>query len=71
MEKTGNIKQGIAVYDRNGKLVKVARNVREVIDENFLDGGIRSVLKSGKIYKDHFFRYFSMAEEPLKNIEVV
>jgi len=50
-------KQYIAIYDRNGKLVKVARSIREVVDGEFLDGGIRSALKSGKIYKDHFFRY--------------
>ena len=61
-------KQNIAIYDRNGNLVKVARSIRDAINEEFLDGGIRAALKSEKIYKDHFFRYF--LEEPLKNIEV-
>ena len=50
-------KQYIAIYDRNGKLVKVARSIRGAITKEFLDGGIRAALKSEKIYKDHFFRY--------------
>ena len=66
MEET----QGIAIYNRNGNLVKTARNVREVVNEDFLDGGIRSALKSGKIYKDHFFRYYNLSAYPPKNIEV-
>lgn len=62
--------QGIAIYNRNGNLIKTARNIREVVSEDFLDGGIRSALKSGKIYKNHFFRYFIITNEPLENIEV-
>ena len=50
-------KQSIAIYNRNGKLVKVAHSIREIVNGEFLDGGIRSALKTGKIYKDHFFRY--------------
>lgn len=61
-------KKSIAIYDRNGNLVETARSIREAINGEFLDGGIRSALKSGKIYKDHFFRYFNI--EPFKNIEV-
>lgn len=61
-------KKSIAIYDRNGNFVRAARCIREAINEEFLDGGIRSALKSGKIYKDHFFRYFNI--EPSKNIEV-
>lgn len=61
-------KKSIAIYDRNGNLVKVARSIREIVNEEFLDGGIRSALKSGKIYKGHFFRYFNI--EPSNNIEV-
>lgn len=67
MEETSG-KQSIAIYNRNGELVKVARSIREATSGSFLDGGIRSALKSGKIYKDHFFRYIS--ENPSKNIEV-
>lgn len=63
-------KQGIAIYDRNGNFVKAAHSIREATNEEFLDGGIRSALKSGKIYKDHFFRYFMITEESIKNIEV-
>ena len=57
MKKIDNVKQYIAMYNRNGKLVKVARSIREMVNGEFLDGGIRSALKTGKIYKDHFFRY--------------
>ena len=63
-------KKSIAIYDRNGDFVKAARSIREATNEEFLDGGIRSALKSGKIYKGHFFRYFITTEEPVKNIEV-
>ena len=48
MVKSMEGKQNIAIYDRNGKLVKVARSIREVVNGEFLDGGIRSALKSGK-----------------------
>ena len=64
------IKQGIAIYDRNGELESTARSVREAITDVFLDGGIRSALKSGKIYKDHFFRNFILSEEPAETIDV-
>ena len=47
-----------------------AHSVREAITDVFLDGGIRSALKSGKIYKDHFFRNFILSEEPAENIDV-
>ena len=63
-------KQGIAIYNRYGDLVTVARSIRGAITEEFLDGGIRAALKSGKIYKDHFFRYYTLYEYPSKNIEV-
>ena len=64
------IKQGIAIYDRNGELESTARSVREATNKVFLDGGIRSALKSGKIYKDHFFRNFILSEEPPETIDV-
>ena len=67
MEETN---KAVAIYDRNGDLVKVARSIRDAINEEFLDGGIRSALKSGKIYKGHFFRYFINTNELLENIEV-
>lgn len=63
-------KQGIAIYNRYGDLVAVARSIRGAITNDFLDGGIRAALKSGKIYKDHFFRYYLFSEKPPKNIEV-
>lgn len=63
-------KQGIAIYNRYGDLVTVARSIRGAITKEFLDGGIRAALKSGKIYKDHFFRYYILSEHPPKNIEV-
>ena len=63
-------KQGVAVYNRYGSLVMVARSIRGAITKDFLDGGIRAALKSGKIYKDHFFRYYNLSEYPIKNIEV-
>lgn len=63
-------KQGIAIYNRYGGLVAVARSIRGAITKDFLDGGIRAALKSGKIYKDHFFRYYNLPEYPPINIEV-
>ena len=63
-------KQGIAIYNRYGGLVAVARSIRGAITKDFLDGGIRAALKSGKIYKDHFFRYYNLPEYPPVNIEV-
>lgn len=63
-------KQGIAIYNRYGDLVAVARSIRGAITKDFLDGGIRAALKSGKIYKDHFFRYYTLSEYLPKNIEV-
>ena len=65
-------KQGIAIYNRYGDLVGVALSVRGVIanSKDFLDGGIRAALKSGKIYKDHFFHYYNLPEYPPINIEV-
>ena len=63
-------KQGIAIYNRYGALVAVSRSIRGAITKNFLDGGIRAALKSGKIYKDHFFRYYPLPGYPPINIEV-
>ena len=54
MEETN---KAVAIYDRNGDLIKVAHSIRDAISGEFLDGGIRAALKSGKIYKDHFFRF--------------
>jgi len=62
------INKAVAIYDRNGDLVKVARSIRDAINEEFLDGGIRAAIKSGKIYKDHFFRF--AGPDPSKTIEV-
>lgn len=70
MKKIGDDEQYIAVYDRTGTLVITARSVRALVDKEFLDGGIRAALKSGKIYKGYFYRYFSSTEIPLKHIEV-
>ena len=70
MKKIGDDEQYIAVYDRTGTLVITARSVRALVDKEFLDGGIRAALKSGKIYKGYFYRYFNSTETPLKNIEV-
>ena len=63
-------KQGVAIYNRYGGLVMVARDIRGATTKEFLDGGIRAALKSGKIYKDHFFRYYNLSDYPPKNIEV-
>lgn len=70
MKKIGDDEQYIAVYDRTGTLVITARSVRALVDKEFLDGGIRAALKSGKIYKGYFYRYFSSTEIPLKHIEI-
>lgn len=70
MKKIGDDEQYIAVYNKEGNLVSTARSVRVLVTKEFLDGGIRAALKSGKIYKGYFYRYFSSTEIPLKNIEV-
>lgn len=70
MKKIGDDEQHIAVYNRSGELVATARGVRSLVNKDLLDGGIRAALKSEKIYKDYFFRYFNITEKPLKKIEV-
>ena len=69
MKKT-DIEQYIAIYDRTGTLVVTAGSVRSLVNGKLLDGGIRAALKSGKIYKDYFFRYYNSNEIPPKEIEV-
>ena len=54
MKKIGDDEQYIAVYNREGNLITTARSVRALVTKDFLDGGIRAALKSGKIYKGYF-----------------
>lgn len=64
------IKNGVAVYDRNGELEANYLSIKQTINKDFLEGGIRSALKTGKIYKDHFFRFYKLSDEPADTIEI-
>lgn len=64
------IKNGVAVYDRNGELEASYLSIKQTVNKDFLEGGIRSALKTGKIYKDHFFRFYKLSDEPADTIEI-
>lgn len=64
------IKNGVAVYNRNGELEASYLSIKQTVNKDFLEGGIRSALKTGKIYKDHFFRFYKLSDEPADTIEI-
>lgn len=57
----------ICCYDVYGCLVKVTDSIKDMESSEFKMTGLREALKTGKVYKNHYFRWF---EEPKEEIEV-
>ena len=67
-ELPGRLQKKIAVYNDRGELEKTAEGVKSLVGDIFKDNGIRDSIKTGKIYKDHYFRIYE--EEPKEEIEI-
>lgn len=54
----------IAIYDKTGILQEVYDTATEAANDTFLYSGVTAALRSGKVYKEHFFRKFPEDEIP-------
>ena len=59
----------IAVYDIGGHLESKWANINELKIDGYLRSGIRDALKTEKVYKNKYFRFYE-TEEPDEEIEV-
>lgn len=66
------LKYGVAVYDKSGELEETYTSLKETINnnDNYSDSGVRNAVKTGKVYKDHFFREYNLADAPLDHIDI-
>lgn len=68
--KLDTITTAIAVYDRNGELLDTFPSVKIVAQgKAFTESGVRAALKSEKIYKNHFFRWYKICDVPPETID--
>lgn len=65
------IPHGVAIYSREGQLEESYESVKDAVGATeYPDSGIRNAIKSGKIYKNKFFRSFNTDKDPNDTIEV-
>lgn len=57
----------VCCYDVYGHLIKAVNSVKEMETEEFKNNSIRRALDTGKVYKNHYFRW---SENPEEEIEV-
>ena len=67
-ELPGRLQMKIAVYNDRGELERTGEGVKSLVDDKYKDNGIRDSIKTGKIYKDCYFR--SYEDEPEEEIEI-
>lgn len=65
------IRQGVAIYDRNGDLVDKTITIKEASQlTSISENSISTALKSEKMSKDYFFRHYNLTEEPAETIKI-
>ena len=66
------IPQMISIYDTMGILINISDNIKNIIKlyPECSDSGVRLALKNKKIYKNKFFRYYNIDDNPLTSIDV-
>ena len=62
--------QGIAMYDAYGSLEKTAKYATELENQELKAKGITLAARTGKIYKNKYFKYIPEGEEPELEIDV-